>query len=291
MPAANDGRMVEATRSLPVSPVDDGASTSIESSTARVEWVLREGELELDGLLVESSNHAMVGEVRHDGMAIRCVYKPMRGERPLWDFPRGELARREVAAYLVANAAGWCCVPPTVFRDGPAGPGMVQKWVADHDDEAVAQIFQPHTVPEGWLPIFRAEGEDGNPLVVAHADTDGLRQLAVFDAVVNNADRKASHLLACADGAVLGVDHGLTFHAEPKLRTILWGWAGEPIPASILHGIEALADRGDALDAALADHLDPDELDALHQRIEGLRREPVFPLPPTDRYPIPWPPL
>ena len=262
-----------------------------EAPDSQVETVLREGELALDGLLVESSNHAMVGVVRHGDRAIRCVYKPIRGERPLWDFPRGELARREVAAYLVANLAGWRCVPPTVFRDGPAGPGMVQQWVADHDDEAVARIFRPEAVPQGWLPVFRAEDEEGRPLVVAHADAEALRRLAVFDAVVNNADRKASHLLARRHGAVLGVDHGLTFHAEPKLRTILWGWAGQPIPETVGAGVETLHDRGDALDAALADHLDGAELDALHERIETLRREPVFPPPPTDRHAIPWPPL
>lgn len=288
MPAASEeSTAAEGTRS-PIAPGDGGAAAL---APAQIETVLLEGDMTLDGLLVESSNHAMIGEIRHDGRTIPCVYKPIRGERPLWDFPRGELARREVAAYLIANVAGWRCVPPTVFREGPAGPGMVQQWIPDHDDEAVAQIFRPGDVPAGWLPIFRAKDEAGRPLVVAHADTEALRALAAFDAVVNNADRKASHLLARPGGAVLGVDHGLTFHAEPKLRTILWGWAGEPIPETVRAGIETLSRQGDALDAMLADHVDGAELDALHERIDALWRAPVFPLPPTDRHAIPWPPL
>lgn len=264
---------------------------SLVADRARVETLLADGELTLDGLLVDSSNHAMVGEVRRGDEAVRCVYKPLRGERPLWDFPRGELARREVAAYRLAALAGWDCVPPSVFRDGPAGPGMVQQWVTEAGADEVARIFTPDAVPEGWLPVFRAEDEAGRPLVVAHADALALQALAVFDAVVNNADRKASHLLTDTAGAVLGVDHGLTFHREPKLRTILWGWAGEPIPESIRRGLDNLAGDREALLAALADHLDADELDALTARIDALRRRPVFPLPPTDRHAIPWPPL
>src|SRR5262249_25796243 len=158
-----------------------------------------------------------------DGLAAACVYKPVAGERPLWDFPDGTLAEREVAAYEVATAMSWPVVPPTVFRDGPAGPGMVQLWVD----------------PDESVDIGRFMGR---------RDVAGLRQIAVLDAVINNADRKGGHLLPVPSGHVYGVDHGVTFHAADKLRTVLWQWAGARLPAESCEALRAL--RTD-LDGAL----------------------------------------
>lgn len=271
---------------------------------AEIREVLRRGALRPDGLLVDSSNHALVGSVTLDGVTVRCVYKPVRGERPLWDFPDGTLAAREVAASLVARAAGWDCVPATVLRDGPFGRGMVQEWVAGADPDRVADLLPADEVPAAWLPVLAARDADGRRLAVAHADDPALAILAAFDLVVNNADRKASHILATADGRIRGVDHGLTFHAEPKLRTILWGWSGRPLPASAVDGIGRLAralgaaprgDRHDSADRglpqALAGLLSDVERTALSARLTRLLADPVFPPPPTDRTAIPWPPL
>lgn len=253
---------------------------------------LRGGELTLRARLATSSNNALLGDVRTDDGSVACVYKPVKGERPLWDFPDGTLARREVAAYLVSEAAGWRCVPPTVFRDGPFGPGMVQRWIDDADPDRVIDLFADGNVPDGWRAVFRGEDEAGRPLVVAHADTVELATVALFDVVTNNADRKGLHLLARPDGAVLGVDHGLTFHTEPKLRTVLWGWAGSPVPKVAAAGLGRLAaELAGPLAAELADYLDAVEIDALRSRVETLVRRPEFPLPPTDRTAIPWPPL
>lgn len=254
--------------------------------------VLRDGELALDGRLVESSNNAMVGTVIGGATAIRCVYKPIRGERPLWDFPGGQLAYREVAAFLVAQAAGWHVPPPTVLRDGPFGPGMVQQWIDGADPDRVASVFAPGELPAGWLPVLHAEDQDGSPLVVAHADRPDLACVAIFDIVANNADRKASHLLPTTDGELYGVDHGLTFHTEPKLRTILWGWAGQPIPPALVADLRALADRlGGALAEELSPYLSIGEINALRGRVDALVARPVFPLPSSGRPAIPWPPL
>lgn len=282
-------------------PVAQGASVRLDgeaqagsqtsADTGAVIATLQYGDLHLNGRLVDSSNNAMVGTVTMGG-SIPCVYKPIMGERPLWDFPQGALARREVAAFHVSEAAGWHCVPPAVFRDGPFGPGMVQQWIDDADEDQVAGVFEVDQLPAGWLPVFRAATEDGEPLVVAHANSRQLATIAVFDVVTNNADRKAPHLLARPDGPVLGVDHGLTFHIAPKLRTILWGWAGEPIPDDLMRGLERLkAGLGHELAAELSSYLATEEIDALTRRVRELLADPVFPLPPTDRPAIPWPPL
>ncbi|MEO7125714.1 MAG: SCO1664 family protein [Nakamurella sp.] len=269
---------------------------------------LASGEVQLDGRLVESSNNAMVGAVHGDASGdthgaqyttqsiVRCVYKPIRGERPLWDFPGGRLACREVAAFLVAQAAGWQVPPPTVLRDGPFGEGMVQRWIEGAEPDRVASVFPVDQLPDGWLPVLHAEDQDGQPLVVAHADLPELATIALFDIVVNNADRKASHLLVAPDGELFGVDHGLTFHTEPKLRTILWGWAGHPITPDLVDGLRRLSDQlGDQVDGPLAadlsSYLSIAEVSALADRVATLMERPVFPLPPADRPAIPWPPL
>jgi uncharacterized repeat protein (TIGR03843 family) len=254
--------------------------------------LLREGELAVTGRLTDASNISLVGTVAHDGESLECVYKPVRGERPLWDFPDGTLAGREVASYLIGQAAGWRCVPVTVLRDGPFGPGMVQQWIGDADPDLTVDLLPAEEVPSGWLPVLAAEDGDGNPVVVAHADDPALAVLAGFDLVVNNADRKASHILPTPDGRVRGVDHGVSLHREPKLRTVLWGWAGRPLPEAVTAGLDRLAAAlGQGLADELAELISESEVLALAERIAALRAEPRFPTPPRNRTPIPWPPL
>lgn len=270
---------------------DPAAQTGPDAQA--VEHVLRHGVLTVTGRLTDASNVTLLGTVDADGLAVDCVYKPVRGERPLWDFPDGTLAEREVAAYELAEYAGWGCVPTTVLRDGPLGTGMVQRWIdLPEDADELVDLVPAEQVPDGWLPVLRAEDGHGRPIVVVHADSGPLAVLAAFDLVVNNADRKGSHVLAVPDGPVFGVDHGLTFHQEDKLRTILWGWAGRPLPEPVTTGLDRLADglAGD-FGERMAELMTTAELATLRQRVTALRRRPVFPHPPTDRYPIPWPPL
>ncbi len=196
------------------------------------------------------------------------MYKPVRGERPLWDFPDGTLALREVAAFLVSVATGWGVVPPTVLRDGPLGEGMVQLWI--DVDETV------------------------DPVALVTSDRPELRRMAVFDAVVNNADRKGGHLLPAPEGHIYGVDHGVCFHVEPKLRTVLWGWRSTPFDDSELAVLRALHDSlagGGQLATALAPLLHPDEIAATRARVKRLLSTGLFPEPDPDWPAIPWPPF
>ncbi|MTD13938.1 SCO1664 family protein [Nakamurella sp. YIM 132087] len=258
--------------------------------------VLTLGDIEVDGRVSEASNLTLVGTVTLGDIALTCVYKPVRGERPLWDFPDGTLAQREYGAYLVAAAAGWDCVPPTVLRPGPFGAGMVQLWIdtpaAAGDGGELVDLVAIDDIPRGWKPVLNAIDTRGADVAVVHADEPALAVLAGFDLVVNNADRKGSHVLAPGDGRVLGVDHGLCFHQEDKLRTILWGWAGQPLPEPVVDGLRRL-DR--ALQGELGEQLDElltvRENSVLRKRIAALRHRPEFPEPPRNRTPIPWPPL
>ena len=186
---------------------------------------LLEDELVLHGRIMPASNATFLGEIGD----VKVVYKPVSGERPLWDFPHGTLAGREVAAYLVSEAMGWDVVPQTWLRDGPHGTGMVQVWQEPDPEQEAVTLVPEGRVPDGWRHVF--DGIDGQdrPISLIHEDTDPLRRMAVFDAVVNNADRKGGHVLEMADGHRYGVDHGVSLHAETKLRTVLWGWAGEPL--------------------------------------------------------------
>jgi hypothetical protein len=233
---------------------------------------LHEGDLEIVGRLVQASNTTLLvrvtGEVAGRGPTTAgAVYKPIRGERPLWDFPKATLAHREVAAHAVSEATGWQIVPPTVFRaDGPVGPGMLQLWVETRDDVDIVDLLQ-----------------SGDPR---------LRRIALFDAVVNNADRKGGHLLVRPDGLIQGVDHGVTFNVDPKLRTILWGWRGTPIAPEELLILAALRPRlaaGGPLSAALAEHLDPAEIEQARVRLDGLLQSGTFPQPHPDWPAVPWP--
>ncbi|HEX6498111.1 MAG TPA: SCO1664 family protein [Micromonosporaceae bacterium] len=255
--------------------------------------LLREGTLELEGRLLDASNTTLRAEISLDGLTAHCVYKPVRGERPLWDFPTGTLAGREVSAYLVAQAGGWGLVPPTVLRDGPLGPGACQLWIDEPDEPHPLLGFVPFdAVPAGWRAVLDAEDTSGNPFVLAHADAPVLARMAVFDAVINNADRKGGHVLAGPGGAVYGVDHGVCFHVRNKLRTVLWGWIGEPLPdeaRDMLHRVrEAL---GGALGEALAEHLTGAEVSSVGRRIDRLLAKGCFPEPSGDWPSVPWPPI
>ena len=229
--------------------------------------LLEQADLTVEGRLVAASNATFVGTVRDGDAAVRCVYKPVRGERPLDDFPDGTLWRRERAAYLVSEATGWDIVPPTATRtDGPYGAGMAQLWI-DVDEQA-----------DVWRMVQEADPR--------------LRPIALFDAVTNNADRKGGHLLPVPGGHIHGVDHGICFAAEPKLRTVLWDWRGEPIAPDELAVLERLRE---ALSGPLCVQLQlllaPAELTALNARLDRLLRTARFPQPDPYRMAVPWPPF
>jgi uncharacterized repeat protein (TIGR03843 family) len=249
---------------------------------------LRTGGLTLHGRVMPASNATFVGEI--DGR--RVVYKPVAGERPLWDFPEGTLAQREEAAYVVSEALGWNLVPLTFRRDGPHGLGMVQLWQEPDPVQEAVTLVRDTAVPEGYLYVF--EGLDDRDQVVSlvHEDTAELRRMAVFDAVVNNADRKGGHVLAMTDGHRYGVDHGLTFHVEHKLRTVLWGWAGELLTEEDRVCLEQLSDRleGD-LGECLLDLITPHEVEATRRRVKRLLRVGTLPEPGQGWRAIPWPPF
>lgn len=245
------------------------------------------GALELVGRITAASNATFVGKVGE----VAVVYKPVAGERPLWDFPDGTLANREVAAYLVSEATGWDVVPRTWLRDGPLGPGMVQLWQEPDAEQDPVDVVPVAQVPaQGWRTVLEGRDEDGRTVAVIHEDTAALRRMAVFDALVNNADRKGGHVLPMVGGHRYGVDHGVTFHEEHKLRTVLWGWVGEPLSAEELASVERVrsdvaGDLGDRLSALLSD----DEVAALAKRCDRLVRAGRFPAPGGDMPAVPWP--
>ena len=230
---------------------------------------LATAEMEIVGRLVAASNTTLLvalhGDVPRRGkVTAGAVYKPIRGERPLWDFPDGTLAGREVAAYLLSAATGWDVVPPTILRtDGPVGTGMLQLWVETRDDVDIAAVVR--------------------------AADPRLRAIAIFDAIANNADRKGGHLLVRPDGRIQGVDHGVTFSVEPKLRTILWGWRGTKLAQRELATLVALRTRWPALSGQLGEHLLAAEVSAARARLENLLRTGLFPRPNPNWPAIPWP--
>jgi uncharacterized repeat protein (TIGR03843 family) len=228
--------------------------------------LLRDGELAVEGRLYDASNATLYCNVTLDGVTAACVYKPIAGERPLWDFPDGTLAYREVAAYVVSEAFGWDLVPPTVLRDGPFGAGMAQLWV-DVDD----------SVDVGAL---------------VRSDDPQLRRMAVFDAVVNNADRKGGHLLPTRDGHIYGVDHGVCFAVDDKLRTLLWRWRGKRLTEPAVDALRVVRRSLDGeLGAALRDLLAPEEVAATVRRVDRLLETGRHPLPNEDWPAVPWPPF
>ncbi|MFF0201672.1 SCO1664 family protein [Streptomyces sp. NPDC005017] len=259
--------------------------------------LLAEGELTVRGRLREASNAALYCTLTHDGGEAACVYKPVAGERPLWDFPDGTLAQRELAAYEVSEATGWHLVPPTVLRDGPYGRGMVQLWIEAPEGATAPELLALVDGEEpgpGWKAIGLADvGEDRTALLV-HADDERLRRLAVLDAVINNADRKGGHLLPTGDGHLYGIDHGVSFHAENKLRTLLWGWAGEPLTeeaVTVLKGLEKALTPDGPLTLRLTPLITPAEIDATRARVDALLASGKHPEPTGEWPAIPWPPV
>ncbi len=246
--------------------------------------------MQIEGRLVDASNVALRVWVG-DTDPIAAVYKPVRGERPLWDFPDDSLAAREESAYLVSEAGGWGLVPPTVLRDGPLGPGSLQQWVGPLDerpDHDLLRIDPGEEAPDGYVAIWEVLDERHREQVVSHAAIPELRNLAVLDAVLNNADRKASAIIVDDDARVWAIDQGLCFHSMPKLRTCLWGFAEDPLDEDNLARLERLATylRDDT---PLERLLTPLELRAVQSRCARLLREGTFPAVPEERTPLPWP--
>jgi uncharacterized repeat protein (TIGR03843 family) len=233
---------------------------------AEAALLLRAGAIDVEGRMIDASNVTLFGAIRCGDLVGECVYKPVAGERPLWDFPDGTLAGREISAFLVSEATGWRVVPPTVLREGPFGPGMVQLWI--DGDEGVD------------LPTY------------VRRDEPALRRMAVFDAVVNNADRKGGHIIPMPDGHVYGVDHGVCFSVDPKLRTLLWRWAGKQLPGDAIEVLERLGDglRGD-LGEELHEHLTRREVRTTQQRVTELLRTGRHPEPSGEWPALPWPPF
>jgi uncharacterized repeat protein (TIGR03843 family) len=230
---------------------------------------MQSGELSVTGRLVDASNATLYGVIKGIGSAesdeIRVIYKPVAGEGPLWDFPDGNLANREYAAFLISEIAEWNLVPTTILREGPFGPGMVQQWI-DIDETVDLALFYSQDKPQ-------------------------LRKLALFDAVINNTDRKIGHLLPTPDGKLLGCDHGVTFHHEDKLRTVLWQWAGLAIADQEIIELRKLAEEILKERDVFQELLTEIEMQALFTRIERLIATAIFP-EPSDEWPaVPWPPF
>ncbi|MFV5994023.1 SCO1664 family protein [Streptomyces sp. NPDC056231] len=266
----------------------------------RLITLLTEGQLTVRGQIRDASNAVLYCTVAYEGEERTCVYKPVAGEQPLWDFPDGTLAGREVAAYEISEVTGWGLVPPTVLRDGPYGEGMCQLWIeapseasADGEPPLLA-LVEDEEPGDGWKAVAEAEVGEGRTALLVHADDPRLRRLAVLDAVINNADRKGGHLLPAPDGRLYGIDHGVTFNADDKLRTLLWGWAGEPLTAEAVDVLDRLAEElapGTALVTRLTALITAAEIDALRERVEALRVTGRHPGPSGGWPAIPWPPV
>jgi len=226
---------------------------------------ITQGELQVTGRLVDASNATLFGECRIGETALNVIYKPIAGERPLWDFPDGTLAGREVAAYRLSEIFGMKIVPLTILRDGPFGPGAVQQWVDVDETVDIIDLAQSHDVR--------------------------LRKFVLFDAIINNTDRKMGHLLPLSDGRLLGCDHGVCFHEEDKLRTVLWQWMGKELAPDEIQLLQLATERFEVFVDDVRDFLAPAEIEATHYRIERLLSEQVFPSPSEDWPAVPWPPI
>ncbi|MFF3248528.1 SCO1664 family protein [Streptomyces sp. NPDC002870] len=267
-------------------------SLTTRSLTARD--LLAKGELTVRGRIREASNAVLYCSVAYEGEQAHCVYKPIAGERPLWDFPDGTLAQREVAAYELSEATGWGLVPPTVLRDGPYGEGMVQLWIEADPSASLLALVEDEEPGEGWKAVGFAEVGEGRTALLVHADDVRLRRLAVLDAVINNGDRKGGHLLPTADGHLYAIDHGVTFNVDDKLRTLLWGWAGDPLTAeatSALASLAAALGEGEQLSTRLAELLTGPEVAAVRSRVGALLGTGRHPEPSGEWPAIPWPPV
>jgi hypothetical protein len=237
------------------------------SAAHKLKQTLEKGEISFQGQFLLGSNYTFLVTVQYEEQEFPAVYKPTRGEQPLWDFPEASLARREVAAYLVSEALGFGLVPLTVLRDGPLGPGSLQQFIE----------YNPNYHYFNFKP----------------ADRQLLRPVVLFDLLINNADRKGSHVFFQKHTRRLfGIDHGLCFHADDKLRTVLWDFAGEAIPPDLLSALKTFRSALDLnLPADLEPYLSLDEIAALRARADALLAQPVFPQPPQDRRSFPYPPL
>lgn len=237
------------------------------------------------GRVPEASNAVFVAECGAGNEAVRVAYKPAAGERPLWDFPGAVLARNEVAAYDIDRLLGFGCVPVTVWRDdAPLGPGAVQQWV-DGNPTADIDVFPPPELPAEWLMVLRGEGPRGEEVVLAHRDSRRLEDIAVLDVVINNADRKAGHLLGDG-GHIMAIDHGVAFHPQWKLRTVLWGFAGRPLSqrhSAALRRLHTAADQGSI------GGLEEAACEAMNHRVVDLLATGVFPSPRPGWPVVPWP--
>ena len=241
-------------------------ATDAELDLFRVESAITQGELKITGRLVDASNATLLASVEDAGSEITCIYKPIAGEKPLWDFSTGTLAHREYAAYLLSSMGKFDVVPFTILRDGPYGRGMVQRWIDIDKTLDMLEFFQK--------------------------DDPALRNIALFDAVINNTDRKIGHLLPDLHGRVLGCDHGVTFHSQDKLRTVLWQWAGLPLSdweISRLRDLEKLL--GKSLGKELLPLLSAEELTALDTRLSKILSSGSFPIPSNEWPSVPWPPF
>lgn len=229
--------------------------------------ILREGELtEAKGALPWGSNYTILMELVHDNFDGYAVYKPKRGERPLWDFPDGTLYKREVAAFEVSQMLGWGLVPPTIARSGPYGIGMLQ-------------LFMPHDSEQHYFTF-------------SHEQKEQLAYFALYDYIINNADRKGGHCLLAHNGKIWAIDHGICFHTQYKLRTVIWDFAGMRIPSTMLADLEALCAKVETGPGCerLQQLLTVAEMNALHRRIRKLIKQPVFPEAGMGRS-YPWPPV
>ncbi|MFB7517099.1 SCO1664 family protein [Streptomyces sp. NPDC056144] len=267
---------------------------SSSPETLPIAELLARGELTVRGRVGEASNAVLYCSVAHEGVDAACVYKPVAGERPLWDFPDGTLAQREVAAYEISEATGWGLIPPTVLRDGPYGEGMVQLWIEPDPEARLLALTEDEEAGEGWKAVGPAQIDEERTALLVHADTPELRRLAVLDAVINNGDRKGGHLLPAPDGRLYGIDHGVTFHVDDKLRTLLWGWAGEELPgeaAAVLEALDGSLAPGAPLAERLAELLTEAEVAAVRARVAALRASGRHPAPSGQWPAIPWPPV
>ncbi len=229
--------------------------------------LIRGSELQISGRLVDASNATLLAHIEVAGGKTKVIYKPIAGERPLWDFADGNLASREVAAYLVSEAIGFELVPFTTLRDGPFGLGSVQQWIETDENADVVEIAQ--------------------------SENPQIRQMALFDAIVNNTDRKFGHILITEEGKIFGCDHGVTFHEEDKLRTVLWQFAGEEFDSqerALLTNFLITAEQEAFVDQ-ICKLLNPEEILALKRRIARLLEMGTFPEPSEEWPPVPWPPF
>ncbi len=237
-------------------------------SDPAVPAALARGEITILGLMPNSSNYTFLAKARTSEETALAIYKPRRGEIPLWDFPAGTLAQREVAAYVVSRALGWPHVPPTVLREGPEGIGSVQLFVEFDPEQHYFTLQETHA--------------------------DAFRDVALFDVVINNADRKGGHCLLAGDGSIFLIDHGVCFNEDDKLRTVIWEYSAESIAAGRLRELgelaERLADPADPLVAELGTLLSSREIRSMRRRLERLIADGVFPQPTSGR-PYPWPPV